>query len=583
MQLSGHFAGVAGSALVIIAGSIASHGQGSTAVLGLEKASQLGGPWQPLPVNQSPLTADGKLVDPSAGGSGYYRLSIQTTDTAGQPVGLPLAAVPPMVRTFVQDHLDSLRTDEPEWADAVLGPVVVPVFHPAVGAGGTPAFYEFKVIGPGGRPISPVDPRPDRGFILASSGPHFFPIGEYATQGPTPTERLRFIAGSFSVHIVRYSADYWVAEDEKGERVASLGTPPYWMPEEILNYIGKDIRTTVLDGKVVLQGERPAIEPKAYGSYLEFKQDVISGPVHTVLRGFTSERAAVDWGLRVDKTPEVLTVPLDQAVLVLDTLAIASADVEDPIAELRPAPTKGLVVTGKEAGATLLMVINPDRKARYYVLAVGEGGFHGQGWTSWSSSYAGSCSDIPKYTQEYGLSGCCPSDYSGCGPTAWAMFYGYWDNRGVTGLIGGAGATPWSNNDDVRACIRAVFDFVDTWCTINDCAATNPWDMTDGTEWAPDRGESIDLDASWTVPSTSSGPRNRAKDSIIGDGRPAIVGTGFYAHYPLAYGYRSRQYKALGIAWRTERNWRVYQGWGGSGCAWVNANDCWYGTRGRCF
>ena len=81
----------------------------------------------------------------------------------------------------------------------------------------------------------------------------------------------------------------------------------------------------------------------------------------------------------------------------------------------------------------------------------------------------------------------------------------------------------------------------------------------------------------------SSGPRNRAKASICDDGRPAIVGIGFYAHYPFAYGYRHRQYTVWGVTWKTDRQWKVAMGWGGSSCSWVNANDCWYGTRGRCF
>ncbi|HEY5912115.1 MAG TPA: hypothetical protein VJA21_16045, partial [Verrucomicrobiae bacterium] len=550
----------------------------SHVTIGAEILAPVPFPWPVLPIV---LTH----VDPSSSSSGFYRLQIEQKDAAGEPVGLPSTAVPGAISGYAQDHLDSLKLAEPDWNGAVLGPVVVPLYHPAVNEGKGPAFYEFKVIGKVGRSLSQVDPRPERGFILVSSGPHSPPIPEYATEGATPSEKLRFLANSSAVHIVRYGATYWAAEDEKGQLVASLGPRPYRMPEGILDFIGQEPTTEILDGKVVVEGVRPALEVKAYATYAEFKQDVVSGPLQTVLRRFASQRAAVDWNLRQDKAPELISVPLQQTVVVLNTKPIASADVEDPIASVTPDPKTGLNVTGLQPGATLLMVMDADRQWQFYVLAVGSQGLgRPKGWSSWSSTYAGGCADIPAYDQEEDLAGCCVGGWSGCGPTCWAMFYGYWDNRGVTGLIGGAGATPWSNDDDVRACIHSVFDYTGTWCTgIDGNAATNPWDMADGYQWAPARGEHIDLSASWTVPSTSSGPRNRAKASICDDSRPAIVGTGFYAHYPFAYGYRHREYTVWGVTWKTERQWKVAMGWGGSSCSWVNANDCWYGTRARCF
>ena len=42
------------------------------------------------------------------------------------------------------------------------------------------------------------------------------PIVEYATEGPTPSEKLRFLAKSSAAHVVRYSANYWAAEDGNG-------------------------------------------------------------------------------------------------------------------------------------------------------------------------------------------------------------------------------------------------------------------------------------------------------------------------------------------------------------------------------
>jgi hypothetical protein len=579
-----HFTSVIGCSLVLIIGGVVTHAQDNAAILGVERASQLAGPWEQVPVNQIPMTADGKFVDPASLSAGFYRLTIRREDVAGAPVGLPLAGVPKAIVGYAQEHLDSLAVDEADWEGAALGPLVVPVYHPAVNGGKLPAFYEFKVVAQAGRPSSPVDPRPERGFILVSSGVHSFPIGEYATQGPTPSERLRFLAKSTAAHIVRYTSSYWVAEDANGGLMASLGSTPYRMPDGILESIGKEPTTEIVEGKVIQQGMRPELQPKPYGSYSEFKEDVVNGPVHSLLRYFTSQRALVDWNLRREQSPEIINVPLKETVLVLNTLEIASADLEDPIANITPSAKTGLLVTGTEQGASLLMVMSPEKKCQFYVLAVGvtNGGFHLKGWSSWSSSYAGSCSDIPAYDQEWDLSGCCSDGWSGCGPTAWAMFYGYWDNKGVSNLIGGTGGTPWSNNDHVRVCIRNVFDYCDTWCA-GEAAATNPWDMTDGYLWTGTRGEGISLSSSWTVPYTSSGPRNRAKSSIVDHGWPAIVGTGYFEHYPFAYGYRHRKYTWLGITWSTDRNWKVNNGWGSGSCSWVNANDCWYGTRGYCY
>jgi hypothetical protein len=163
------------------------------------------------------------------------------------------------------------------------------------------------------------------------------------------------------------------------------------------------------------------------------------------------------------------------------------------------------------------------------------------------------------------------------------MFYGYWDSRGAGNLIGGTG-TPLYNNTYVQDCIRAVFGYAHTWCTgINDQAATNPWDMIDGYRWAGARSESLSLSYNWSVPYLSSDPRNRAKGSIRTDGRPAMVGTGYYEHYPFADGYRYREYQFWGVTWDTDHQWKVNNGYANTSGQWVSANSCWFGARGYCW
>ena len=123
---------------------------------------------------------------------------------------------------------------------------------------------------------------------------------------------------------------------------------------------------------------------------------------------------------------------------------------------------------------------------------------------------------------------------------------------------------------------------IHSWCTlINGQAATNPWDMSNGWRYVPGRC-GISMSTNWCIPYTSWSPRIRARDAIR-MGRPAIVGTGYFAHYPFAYGYRYRRYRALGITWDTQRQWKVQPGWGGrADCGWYNANSCWFGMNGYC-
>ncbi|HEY5910271.1 MAG TPA: hypothetical protein VJA21_06665 [Verrucomicrobiae bacterium] len=77
MTANVYLASTLGSALVLVAGVAGSRGQDTSAVIGVEKAGQPGGPWVKVPVSQIPLTADGRMVDPSSSSSGFYRLQIE--------------------------------------------------------------------------------------------------------------------------------------------------------------------------------------------------------------------------------------------------------------------------------------------------------------------------------------------------------------------------------------------------------------------------------------------------------------------------------------------------------------------------
>jgi hypothetical protein len=359
----------------------------------------------------------------------------------------------------------------------------------------------------------------------------------------------------------------------------------------LLDYAGLSFTTEVENNEIISRPAPPKLSPTPYSSYREYKQDYLQGSVYKTLRRMKAEAASVLWNLRDGKMPQPIDIPLKDTTKILTDQVIQAFDLgsADVVKVVQFVPgQKGMELVGLQAGAVLLQVVSPAYDSQFYVVRVayqaGSPTMTAQGWGSWHEDYAGSFNDQKRYQQEWDLSGCCNDAWSGCGPTAWAMFYGYWDSRGATRLIGGAGSTPLNNNADVQECIRAVFGYVDTWCTgINDQAATNPWDMDEGYRWAGARSEGISISTSWCVPYLSSDPRNRAKGSIRTDGRPAIVGTGYYEHYPFAYGYRYREYRFWGVTWDTDHQWKVNNGHANTSGQWVSANSCWFGARGYCW
>jgi hypothetical protein len=69
--------------------------------------------------------------------------------------------------------------------------------------------------------------------------------------------------------------------------------------------------------------------------------------------------------------------------------------------------------------------------------------------------------------------------------------------------------------------------------------------------------------------------REDARNAIRDDDTPAIIGTGWLSHYPLAWGYAWQSRTVQVLFWETteyNRDFYVNQGWGGSGDGWVNAS-----------
>ncbi|MFQ5858340.1 MAG: hypothetical protein ACE5LU_22285, partial [Anaerolineae bacterium] len=181
---------------------------------------------------------------------------------------------------------------------------------------------------------------------------------------------------------------------------------------------------------------------------------------------------------------------------------------------------------------------------------------------------------------------------SGCGATAWAMLFGwadyqagslhwnYWRPRwGIYRQNGGYGANaraPVYMDAGVRNMTWEIRADIATWCAFGS-APTFPWDMDQASDYLKGRTGTRLVTHYNVFGITESRLRVYARNSILHRKTPAIIGTGWLNHYPLAYGYQwwSRRVKKCFIwCWYTtqySRQFWVNQGWGGSGNGWIPA------------
>ena len=157
----------------------------------------------------------------------------------------------------------------------------------------------------------------------------------------------------------------------------------------------------------------------------------------------------------------------------------------------------------------------------------------------------------------------------------------YWAGRwGLYRENGGYGrnvVAPRTMDDGVRNMTWEIRNRVGTFCAFGN-GATKPWRMGDAAGYLAGRSGTR-LVTHYNVFGIREGRlREYARNSIRDRGTPAIIGTGWLSHYPLAYGYawRSRETRACPICpWnKTEysRWFRVNQGWGRDQGEWVPAS-----------
>jgi hypothetical protein len=211
---------------------------------------------------------------------------------------------------------------------------------------------------------------------------------------------------------------------------------------------------------------------------------------------------------------------------------------------------------------------------------------------SWKYYWAtGKHNAQPSYGQ-YQYGGC----LVGCGPVAWAMLFGwadrqaangnaYWAPRwGIYRVNGGKGANavaPLDQDAGIRNVIEEIRGQVGTFC-VGSNGATWPWNMDGAQKYLnPRTGAYIRTNYN-DFGFTEGRLMAYARDSIRYRATPAVIGTGWLQHYPVAYGYavlkRTVKWCFLWHCWyeTTYHRWfYVNQGNWGSGNGWVSA-DTWF-------
>jgi len=568
----------------------------TSSLLRLERTDTPGGVWREVPANTLPITEEGALLDTYESATGFYRMRIEPVDQ-WVPLSMPLEDVPSFAVNIAKGLLDDLRNMDGDngWEGAILGPVAFPMYALEVITITTPDYVEFKVILPerkvpvGGLELPSGCSFPgvgaERGFILVSTEEDDFPVVDYAMEGPTRTECLRKLAKSSAVQIFRFDDGFMAAENAKGELVAYLGSPPVWYPDEILELCDREF-----EGYGDQQGENnpepPAFTGKPYSSYQAFKDDYLNSRRFQEARRRRREAARMLWDIYTGRLQQqIIYVTIGQPILAFPDKEVKEFTLADPTLAYVTIQKLGVTIAGRKAGTTTYHALFGDGgTADGYLAVVSERPLSPErptvGWTSWTFYSAGTWIEQRRYTQEPG--GNC---WSGCGATAWAMLYGWFDYTGAaTNLIGGPETpAPLYNDANVRDCIWYVVPEIGTYC-VGDGGATNHWNMYKGYKWATHRGHSYSYSYKWTSPCLGwawSGPRNKAIDAIKTDQRPAIIAVGCTpSHAVVAYRYKYREWRgAFGEVWATEGRFLCNMGYGGGSAEWKNAAGTSFGLR----
>ena len=575
-----------------------------------------------------------------------------------------LLDVPADIHRRAAQHLEETRGTEaaPGWALAELGSLVHPLYRPDIEG---VAYWEFPVVAHGMA----------RGYIVLSAGEHDYPIAHWASSGQPLTWELEQEAadsGEVAVRFYKLDTLAYAAENENGQRVATIGAQPFkisgmdpaWLddPPDITEAqwtpnlaLPDDSNADQITGTFVISGPTPppSLTFSGWDSWQAMKAGFSEsyGILAEVTRRnasdlWTAESALATYGYPLFKG-EIYAVPLLWQGPTVSLYGDGAENVETNVVtrsglpplltiealDSEPGEAIRLRATIEyDNGATervAFVIIEPYRthlplvarrfEPRMPAVAAAESiGTQDVARIEagpWSYHYAGTDADQCWYRQIPGgespnISNCA----SGCGATGLAMLFGWIDNQAEPGENNDYWLGRWGlyrrepqgfdlvapktwGDSRVKDMVWEIRNEIDTWCAKNwdptglsgENGPTNPWDMGGVRNYV--RGRSGIAYKNWYNVLGISEDRlmEKARDSIRTDdpekATPALIGTGWLEHYPLAYGFRSRRHTYCVVpgwgwtCWKEyEREFLVNQGGAQGHGEWVSA-DIWYAGR----
>jgi hypothetical protein len=593
-------------------------------------------------VSRGATTVDGHVIDANRI---QYALPLAGKTLTGNKFwdvrnesDIPLADVPRESHRLAAQLIEDMRGGDlaPGWEDAVLGPIVRPLYRPDLDC---TAYYEFQVL---------VENEP-AGFIIVSTGDHDFPIAHWNFTGEPPSRELERKAEEKGIHAARFykldALDY-AAEDESGEQVVPLGTLPLkvsdmnpdWLNEPAVLSSSTWIpdRETEDDTNPPQGGEfrrtGPQDSPIKLGAW-ESWQALKDGyaDAYGVLLEDLHRDAREEWEIEqlAREYGEGLARGESRTLALLcENPDISLEGPGAPLVETELLPRPGghpaykimamdavwgqemplnvIVRCPEQEPETLRFVIIEAPKVTYLPMIqqqAAAASYQGallqplgvtgvQSW-GWYWAWAGTKEQTMYHQLPFYPPPTISSCSSGCGATAWAMLFGwadhqaqnpnwtYWHPRwGIFRLNGGYGVNvraPLHMDQGVMNMTWELRARIGTWC-ISSNAPTFPWKMDGAANYLKGR-TGTKLTTHYNVLGIrESRLRRYARNAIIYRKTPAVIGTGWLKHYPLAYGYywRSRRVRKCILFWcwkktKYNRYFWVNQGWGGSGNGWVPA------------
>ncbi|MFN3987705.1 MAG: hypothetical protein ACK4KV_19610 [Rhodocyclaceae bacterium] len=550
-------------------------------------------------------------------------------DAPAKVLALDALVVPHELRHIALELFEEIRRvpgDAPLWQSdaASVAPSAVAMYRPDVDG---PAYYEFSVMGGEGAPA---------GFIIVSAGKHDFPIAHWDTSGASVSADLAHLAaetGEKIAAIYKLDSLYYVAENERGEQVAELGTrlvrlsnfPADMLTRDAADFGAAAHSSPALDAPdtqlpadvahfVKVEGmEDAGIVFAEWASWSELKSDYREtyAPLIEDLR----QDAAEAWSVRAELTEQGEGLGYGERRVLASLQAVSGyrvlgegaqwvtvsplkdgmaleIEVTVPVYERRDVAVEIDYANGEKVLHRYFLLTMEENIRQPLVVTEGVARHPARPgpWSDYSTFSAVGWPDAQPMYRQFRWTFC----QVGCGPVAWAMLFNWADHQahhgnpywaGRCNLFGDcATAAPLTQEREVSNQISTLHNLLGTFCVPGGAGATTPWAMgRRASRWLEGRATGTRVVANWnSVGRRTNDLRDAARSEIRLNGTPAIIGTGWLTHYPLAYRYQGRHRHLSRGRVEYDRHFYVNQGWAGSrrNEGWVAAST-WFAGRIR--